>query len=91
MAPEPVRPKPVQVEDLRGLLEREHPVDLADISLVLDVAIQRLDTVYSKIASPLPDHSTEEDREWRHANRSAQVEQAMHALCREAIERYKAR
>jgi hypothetical protein len=89
MAPEPSKPKPTQVEDLRGLLEREYPVDFADVRLLLDAAVQRLDTVYSKIASALPDNSTQEDREWRLANRTSQVEQALHSLYRDAIARHK--
>jgi hypothetical protein len=91
MAPEPNKPKAIQVEDLKGELEKEHPVDLADVSGLFDTIIRRLDAAYGKVAGAMPDGASDEDREWRHANRVSQVEQASHALWLDAVERYKAR
>jgi len=91
MAPEPNKPKPIQVEDLNHLLERDYPPDFADITQLFDTIANRLDSVYSKIAGVLPDNSSEEDRAWRRANRVSQVEQTLHIMAHEVIERYKKR
>ncbi len=89
MHAEPNKAKPIQIEDLHGIIKSEFPVDVAEVNALFDAIVGRLTALYGRVSGALPSGASDEDREWRQVNRQSQVEQTLNALCREAIIRYR--